>query len=104
MNKFNFSHIFLILKTSGADSFDKFRPISLCNVSFNVITKILTARLRVYLDKMISPYQSVFVPGRWIAENTILARKIMAGMKRKKGKDGLVEIKIDMSKTYDRLE
>lgn len=84
MKKFNFAHIVLIPKTGGVDSFEKFRPISLCNVSFKVITKIMTMRLQGFLDWMISPFQSAFVSERWIAENTILAREIIAIMKRKK--------------------
>ena len=100
----NFAHVVLIPKTGGADSFDKFRPISLCNFSFKVVTRIITARLRGHLDKMISPFQSAFVPGRWTAENTIVAREVVTTLKRKQGKGGLLGIKIDMSKAYDRVE
>lgn len=73
----SFAHVVLIAKCNGAESVDKIRPISLCKFSFKLITKIITARLRPHLDDMISSYQSVFVPGRWIAENTIVARKVM---------------------------
>ena len=100
----SFAHIVLIPKTGGADSFDKFRPISLSNFSFNVIKRILTARLRRFLERIISPYQSAFVPGRCIAENMILAREVMHKMKKIKGVGGLVGIKIDMSKAYDRMD
>lgn len=88
----------LIPKTGGADMFDKFCPISLCNFSFKVITLILIAMIRRFLDRIISPFQSAFISGRWIAENTILARKVMHKMKKINGKGGLVGIKIDMSK------
>lgn len=99
-----FAHIVLIPKFGSADSFEKFRPISLCNFSFKVITRILTARIRSTLAKIISLFQSAFVPGRWIAENMILAREMMHKMKKVSGLGGLVGIKIDMSKAYDRIE
>lgn len=55
-DKMNFAYIVLIPKSRGADSFNKFRPISLCNFSFKVITRIITSRLRSLLEKMISPF------------------------------------------------
>jgi hypothetical protein len=100
----SFAYIVLIPKSGGADSVNMFRPISLCNFSFKVITRIITSRIRGLLENMISPFQSAFVPGRWIAENTILAREVMHKMKSMKGKGGLVGIKIDMSKAYDRID
>ena len=42
---FNATFITLIPKCEGADSPDKFRPISLCNVIYNIITKVIANRL-----------------------------------------------------------
>ena len=53
---------------------------------------------------MISPFQSAFIPGRWIAENTILVREVLDTMRKSKKKKGLVGIKMDMSKAYDKME
>lgn len=100
----SFTHIVLIPKIGEADSVNKFRTISLCNFSFKVITRIITSCIRILMDKMISHFQSAFVPCRWIAENTILAREIMDKMKTIKGMGGLMGIKIDMSKTCDRID
>ena len=64
----------------------------------------------VYLDnffcKNYGRYDLVvaFVPGRWIAENGMLAREILHTMKKKTGGEGIVGIKIDMNKAYDRIE
>ena len=55
-------------------------------------------RFRKHLDLMISPFQSAFLPMRWIAENTIIAQEVMDKLKRKKGRGGLLGIEIDMKK------
>ena len=62
----NSSLIDLIPKISNPTSVQQFRPISLCNVVYKIISKLLVAKL---LDKIISPVQSAFIPNRWIAEN-----------------------------------
>ena len=100
----NHAHIVLIPKTLDATSVDKFRPISLCNFSFKLITKIITTRLRRLMGKLVSPLQSAFIPGRGIEENAILARELVHVLKKKKGRGGLIGIKIDMAKAYDRME
>lgn len=38
----------------------EFRPISLCNVIYKVVTKVLVQQLRAFLDDLIGPLQSSF--------------------------------------------
>lgn len=42
--------------------------------------------------------------GHWIAENTILAHELVYKVKKHKGKNGLMLIKVDMKKAYDGIE
>uniref|UniRef100_A0A803NT67 Reverse transcriptase domain-containing protein n=1 Tax=Cannabis sativa TaxID=3483 RepID=A0A803NT67_CANSA len=102
--KINHAFICLIPKKVQATQFDHFCPISLCNFSYKVISRILTDRLKVVIDRLISPCQSAFMPGRWIAEASIMAQEVLHSIKNKKGKVGAMAIKTDMSKAYDRLE
>ena len=45
----------LIPKIQGPKMLGNYRPISLCNAIYKIVTKIVVARLRSYLDKLISP-------------------------------------------------
>uniref|UniRef100_A0A803NXT3 Reverse transcriptase domain-containing protein n=1 Tax=Cannabis sativa TaxID=3483 RepID=A0A803NXT3_CANSA len=104
VKEINQTFIVLIPKKIGAKCFDEFRPISLCNFTYKIISKILANRLRPLLQELISPYQSAFVPGRWIAENSIMAHEVLDSFNKLKGRDGFVGLKLDMSKAYDRIE
>ena len=69
----NHTYIMLIPKKQGACNFNHFRPISLCNFYYKIISKIIVNRMRPLLSKIIDPSQAAFVPDRWIAENMVLA-------------------------------
>lgn len=56
------------------------------------------------LDNIISLSQSAFVPGRHVNENSIICHEIMNHMGNNKGRLGLMALKIDMAKAYDRVE
>lgn len=100
----NSTTIFLISKNEHSDSIRKFRPISLCNTSYKIISKIIVNKVRPRLDFIISPNQNSFLPGRGCDTNYIAASEILHSMKSKKGKLGWFALKIDLEKAYDRLE
>ena len=84
----NRTHITLIPKVQGPETLGNYRPISLCNSVYKIVTKIIVARLRPFLDKLISPLQSAFVPGRKSVDNAILVQKIIHFLSKKRGKVG----------------
>lgn len=49
-----------------------YQPISLCNVFYKIIAKILANRLKVIISRNIFPTQSVFVPGILVSDNIIV--------------------------------
>lgn len=81
--------ICLIPKVENPTMVNQFRPISLCNTMYKVVSKVIVGRLKKLMDKSISPYQTDFVPGRIILENIVIAREAMLSMERKKRKNRL---------------
>jgi hypothetical protein len=69
LSQSNQTYITLIPKKQGACSFNHFRPISLCNFYYKIISKILVLRLQPLLAKLIDPSQAAFVLDKWIVEN-----------------------------------
>ena len=61
-------------------------------------------RMRPLLEKLVSPAQSAFIPGKSIHENILLTHEIMHKFRKTKGKHAWVALKLDMEKAYDRLE
>ena len=96
--------IALIPKVDNVTMVKHFRPISLCNVSYKVITKIITNRLKPLMEHLVSPTQVSFVPGRQSRDNIIIMQEVIHSMRSKDGKKGLMAIKIDFEKAYDRLK
>jgi hypothetical protein len=60
----NTSFLALIPKDKNVSSFDRFCPISLCNVSYKILAKIIPNRLKHMLPCLILPNQGGFVTKR----------------------------------------
>lgn len=81
------------------------RPISLCNVIYKIVSKVLCNRMKSVLPGLVNLAQSAFVAGRSIQDNILIAFEVIHMMKNKRrGKSGDVALKIDISKAYDKVD
>ena len=82
-----------------------FRPISLCNVIFKLVSKVLANRLKRILGRIISNCQVAFVAERVITDNILISFEILHYMKSKhQGNTAHMALKLDISKVYDKVE
>lgn len=100
----NKTHLVLIPKIQGPETLGNYRPISLCNTTYKLVSKIIVNRIRPVLGDLISPVQTAFIPGRRGTDNAIIVQELIHLISKVKGKEGYMAIKIDPEKTYDKLE
>ncbi|KAL0435721.1 UNVERIFIED_CONTAM: putative mitochondrial protein [Sesamum radiatum] len=67
-----------------------------------VASKTIANRLKVFLDRIISPVQSAFVPGRLISDNILLAFELNHFLNTRSKDDRLDGTQL--SKAYDKVE
>lgn len=78
-----------------------YRQFSLCNVSYKLISKVLTNKLKSILHQIISEARSAFVPNRLISDNILVSYECIEHiMGNKTGKVGKMAMKLDISKAY----
>ena len=59
----NSAFLALIPKEKDAKTFDRFRPISLCNIGYKIITKLMASRLKHILPAIIPENRGGFIKG-----------------------------------------
>jgi hypothetical protein len=102
--KINKTYITLITKNNQPTTPQDYRPISLCNVIYKIISKSLANRLKQHLPSYVNHAQYAFIAHRHISSNIIITRETIHSFNLKSWKEHAFIPKIDLAKTFDRLE
>ena len=95
------SFIALIPKQEKVMTPDKFRPITLCNVVYKIISKVVAHRLKPFLPTLVSEEQASYVEGRQILNKIIQVHKVVHSLKSNK-QVGMI-MQLHLVKAYDKL-
>ena len=81
---------------------ENLRPISLLNVDYKILTKVIAKRIEKVLPTLINPDQTGYVKGRYIGENVRLIYDLLQYTDKlnKKG----IAIFLDFKKAFDSIE
>lgn len=95
--------ITLIPKISCPKRVSDYRPISLCNVCFKIITKLLSNRLKLVLPKLIGLEQVGFISERCIFDNILATQEVVHTIEHDINGPSRMLIKLDIEKAYDTI-
>ena len=86
---------------NAADLLTNWRPISLLNVDYKILAKVLSKRLSAVLPQCIHPDQTCAVPGRSIQDNLHLFRNVTDYANDNDKAAAIVSY--DQAKAFDRV-
>ena len=81
MKSINHAFITLIPKVQNPKRVIDFKPISLCNVIYKIVSKVIANHLKPFLNSIISEAQSAFTADRLITDNIFIAFESLHHMK-----------------------
>jgi hypothetical protein len=95
------SIISLMKKAGDPLEIKNWRPLSISNVDYKIITKALASRLSSVINCIITPEQSYCVPGRSIFDTISLIRDVIWWCNE--GHHPLAILSLDQAKAFDRV-
>ena len=101
ISRLNYAVLTLIPKVKGADLISQFRPIALINNFAKIPAKGMDTRVSPIAHRVISPFQSAFIKGRFILDGVLCLHEIIHDLRCKNTK--AVVLKLDFEKAYDSV-
>jgi len=87
-----------LTKINAPTTPSQFRPISLCNNSYKIISKVSANGLKKVLPKIICMEQGAFVKGREILDNILLPQEVFHTIGNRSRGAKLMALKLDMER------
>lgn len=97
----NSSFLALIPKESNPSNFSRFRPNSLCNSTYKILTKVIASLLKKFLPDFISENQEGFMQSRHILDNIKLVQEAIHSSKE--AREVRIVVKLDMANAFDKV-
>lgn len=98
------AHTILIPKTEDVTKLRQvtsYRPISLTNVDYKILMKILARRLQSVITELVGPHQTCGIKGRTIFTNTHTARCVLECCDAMHSRVAMLQV--DLEKAFDRV-
>ncbi|KAJ4751955.1 RNA-directed DNA polymerase (reverse transcriptase)-related family protein [Rhynchospora pubera] len=97
------SNLILIPKKDYPQLVSDYRPISVCNVIYKIISQLLSRRLQPFIPNLVSLTQTAFTPGRQIGDNIRVFREVIHTFSLSSFHKPCFCLKADLSKAFDKL-
>ena len=103
LKEINKENIVLIPKIDHPHFLRDFHPISLCNVSFKIVSKVIANHFKSVMGYLASENQYSFISERHGLDNTTIAQEAIHSMRTKKGQKGLLQLRLIWKKHMTNL-
>ncbi|KAJ1704376.1 hypothetical protein LUZ63_004155 [Rhynchospora breviuscula] len=96
-------HVTLIPKSPEPLTPAEFRPISVGNIMYRLVMKLIANRLKPHIKNIIAQEQNAFIKGRSITDNLIMVKEILHSFSQSNFKQHAFLLKADVNKAFDKL-
>ncbi|KAJ1702528.1 hypothetical protein LUZ63_002307 [Rhynchospora breviuscula] len=97
------SNLILVPKKEILITIMDYRPISVCNILYKLVSKLLERRMQSLIPLLVANNQTAFTLGRDIADNVMVFREVLHSFSMTSYKHHAFCFKCDMSKAFDRM-
>ena len=97
----NSTFLDLFPKEKNLSSIKSYRPISLCNSSYNILSKVISNRMKKVIPKLILQNQGGFIATRQIYDNIMMVQEVIHYSQSHK--EAGMTIKLYLTNSFDKI-